>query len=45
MSDPKRYRQKAEECHRYALAARSVEEKANWHKMAREWEKLAEKTE
>lgn len=43
MSDPKPYKQKAEECRRHALAAQSPKEEAMWLQIAQEWEKLAEK--
>ena len=45
MSDPREYRQKAEECRQHAVVAHSPEEKAMWLQVAQEWEKLAAKAE
>ena len=43
MSDPaERYRQNADDCRQRSLQARTAADKANWLKIAEEWQKLAE---
>ena len=43
MSDSaERYRQNADDCRQRSLQARTAADKANWLKIAEEWQKLAE---
>jgi hypothetical protein len=43
MSNPaERYRQNADDCRQRSLQARTAADKANWLKIAEEWQKLAE---
>jgi hypothetical protein len=43
MSDStERYRQNADDCRQRSMQARAAADKANWLKIAEEWQKLAE---
>jgi hypothetical protein len=42
MKSAKRYRQNADDCRQRSLQARSAAGKANWLKIAEEWQKLAD---
>jgi hypothetical protein len=42
MNSAERYRQNADDCRQRSLQARSAADKANWLKIAEEWQKLAE---
>ena len=42
MSDAKLYRHNADDCRKRSLQARTPADKANWLKIAEEWQKLAE---
>jgi hypothetical protein len=42
MGSAKRYRQNADDCRQRSLQARLPVDKANWLKIAEEWQKLAE---
>jgi len=42
MNSAERYRQNADDCRQRSLQARTAADKANWLKIAEEWQKLAE---
>ena len=42
MGSAERYRQNADDCRQRSLQARAPADKANWLKIAEEWQKLAE---
>jgi hypothetical protein len=42
MNSAERYRQNADDCRQRSLQARAPADKANWLKIAEEWQKLAE---
>jgi hypothetical protein len=42
MSSAEAYRRNADDCRQRSLQARSPEAKANWLKIAEEWQRLAE---
>ena len=42
MSDAELYRHNADDCRQRSLQARAPADKANWLKIAEEWQKLAE---
>jgi hypothetical protein len=42
MGSAERYRQNADDCRQRSLQARTAADKANWLKIAEEWQKLAE---
>jgi hypothetical protein len=42
MNSAERYRQNADDCRQRSLQARTPTDKANWLKVAEEWQKLAE---
>jgi hypothetical protein len=42
MMPAERYRQNADDCRQRSLQARTAADKANWLKIAEEWQKLAE---
>jgi hypothetical protein len=42
MGSAERYRQNADDCRQRSLHARAAADKANWLKIAKEWQKLAE---
>jgi hypothetical protein len=43
MTSGELYRQNADDCRQRSLRARTPADKANWLKIAEEWQKLAEK--
>jgi hypothetical protein len=43
MNSAERYCQNADDCRQRSLQARTAADKANWLKIAEEWQKLAEK--
>jgi hypothetical protein len=42
MNPAERYRQNADDCRQRSLQARTAADKANWLKIAEEWQNLAE---